>query len=151
MDTINISVSGVTASAQVPIPIVAGTVGMKVSFCFDPSWDGLEKTAVFRVGGRTMDALLTQQEAQIPWELLKKTGCHLFVGVYGINNSGTLQIPTLWADLGAIQAGADPSGDESADPTLPIWQQLTQDVEEGLQAIIRLEEKMINGEVLPVK
>ena len=76
---------------------------------------------------------------------MAKPGCRLWAGVYGINETGSVQLPTVWADLGVIQPGADPSGDESAQPTLPVWQQLTRDVEEGLQAIIHLEEQLIAG------
>ena len=59
----------------------------------------------------------------MPWELLQSPGCRLWAGVYGTNPDGSLQIPTVWADLGVIQPGADPSGDESTEPTLPVWEQ----------------------------
>ena len=79
----------------------------------------------------------------MPWELLKRPGCRLWCGVYGTDEDGALQLPTVWVDLGEILPGADPSGDESADPTAPVWQQLTEDVEKALDEIIRLQNAII--------
>ena len=145
MESVKISVSGNLTSVVVPEPLVAGTVGLPVMFSFDPSWQQLRKIAVFRVSGKTMDVLYKGQEVSVPWELMAKPGCRLWAGIYGTNESGSVQIPTVWADLGVIQPGADPSGDKSVQPTLPVWQQLTRDVEEGLQAIIHLEEQLMAG------
>lgn len=150
MEPIKITVMGSQVTPTVPIPLVAGTVGLSVTYCLDSDWDNLEKIAVFRAGGKTMDVLYREQTVIVPWELMKKPGCRLWAGIYGTNDDGTLQIPSVWADLGVIAPGADPSGDESADPSLPIWKQLSEDVERGLQAILNLEEKMISGEIMPV-
>lgn len=149
MKAIKIAVNGSSAAVLESVPIVAGTVGLPVGFTFDESWDGLHKTAVFRVSGRTMDQInITEEGTVVPWELLENPGCRLWIGVYGTND--TLQIPTVWADVGVIQPGADPSGDQSAQPSLPVWQQLTEDVEQALSAIIQLQEAMINGAVVPI-
>ncbi|MBQ8910731.1 MAG: hypothetical protein IJY91_06815 [Oscillospiraceae bacterium] len=123
MKTIQITVTGNQAVVtQTAVP-VSGTVGLPVEFIFDDAWEGLSKTAVFRANGRTIDRIDVKDSAAVPWELLKNPGCRLWAGVYGTNFDGSLQIPTIWADLGIIQPGADPSGDESADPTLPVWEQ----------------------------
>ena len=53
----------------------------------------------------------------------------LFAGVYGTDASGKLVIPTIMAPVKMILPGADPSGDEGADPELPIWAQLQADIE----------------------
>lgn len=123
METIEITVTGSDAKVTKNGVVVSGTVGLPVAFSFDEAWDGLQKTAVFRVNGKSLDRVNIADTTTVPWELLQKPGCRLFVGIYGTNADGSLQIPTLWADLGVIQPGADPSGDESADPTLPVWAQ----------------------------
>lgn len=123
MKSIKITVTDCLASVPETLCVVSGTVGLPVEFSFDDAWAGLNKTAVFRANGKTMDVLNVTSFATVPWELLKTPGCRLWAGVYGTNPDGSLQIPTVWADLGVIQPGADPSGDESADPTLPVWEQ----------------------------
>ena len=102
--------------------ITTGMVGKKVSFDFSADWDGLVKTAVFEGSGAAKDVVLTGDAAEIPHECLTVPGGMLRVGVFGTD--GTVQTPTIYADIGQIERGADPSGEESADPTLPIWAQL---------------------------
>ncbi len=125
---ITISINGNSVRVTRFLPVVAGTVGMPVFFEFDESWQGLSKTAVFRVGSTVMDQVNIGSVATVPWELLQKPGCRLFVGVCGTD--GTKSLPTLWADLGEIQSGADPSGEESIQPSLPVWQQLSNQVDQ---------------------
>ena len=150
MEAIQIWVNGSAAGITKTQPVVAGTVGLPVEFTFDEAWNGLEKTAVFRVNGKPMAQLHIKTAAIVPWELLQKPGCRLWCGVYGCNADGSLQIPTLWTDLGTVEPGADPSGDESADPSLPVWQQLTEDVEQALEEILKLQQDIINGNVVPI-
>ena len=102
--------------------ITTGMVGKKVSFDFSADWDGLVKTAVFEGSGAAKDVVLTGDAAEIPHECLTVPGGMLRVGVFGTD--GTIQTPTVYTDIGQIDQGADPSGDTSADPTLPIWAQL---------------------------
>lgn len=135
MQAMKISVTGNTAAVTRLVSVTAGTVGMPVEFTFDESWAGLTKTAVFRAGNQMLDRTGLDSQTTVPWELLRKPGCHLFAGVYGYNADGSLQIPTVWADLGVILPGADPAGEESADPSVPIWKQLqdrAQDMENAL-------------------
>ena len=150
MEAIKIAVTGSTAQVIREYPVTAGAVGIAVEFSFDGSWDSLQKTAVFRAGGRTLDCLIKDSAATVPWELTQRAGCMLYCGVYGCSSDGALQIPTIWAELGEILPGADPAGDASADPTLPVWQQLTADVEQALDAIIRLQEQIINDKIASV-
>lgn len=102
--------------------ITTGMVGKTVSFDFSAEWDGLVKTAVFEGSGVTKDVTLSGDTAVIPHECLTVPGGMLRVGVFGTD--GTTQTPTVYTDIGQIEQGADPSGEESADPTLPIWAQL---------------------------
>ena len=106
------------------------TAGMSkavtVQFVFSPEWDGLTKTAVFSNGKTTVDVLAANWEGDtvpVPHEVLAVPGRHARVGVYGADESGVV-LPTVWVSLSKVQPGADPSGDASADPSLPVWAQL---------------------------
>ncbi len=151
MQAIKISVTENEITVVSCPAVTAGTVGLTVEFQFDTAWDGLEKTGVFRVNGKTMDVINMGSAAIVPWELLRAPGCRLYVGVWGSNADGSVQIPTLWADLGVIVPGADPLADANANPSLPIWQQLSREVEQALDAVIAYQSRILDGTVVPVK
>ena len=101
-----------------------------VEFVFSPEWDGLTKTAVFSNGKTTVDVLAANWDGDtvpVPHEVLAVPGRHARVGVYGADESGVV-LPTVWVSLGKVQPGADPSGDASADPSLPVWAQLQKQI-----------------------
>lgn len=104
--------------------LTSGMVGLQCEFVFDGAWDGLARTAVFLAGNEKRDVMLTGAICTVPWEVLKTAGYQLVIGVYGTNAEGTLVIPTVYAMCGGIASGADPGGEESTDPTLPVWGQL---------------------------
>lgn len=106
------------------------TVGMSkaetVEFVFSAGWDNLTKTAVFTDGTVTVDVLQSRWQGNtvtIPAEVLTTAGRCVRAGVYGSNADGVV-LPTIWADLGKVRPGAEPSGDASTDPALPVWAQL---------------------------
>ena len=118
------------ACAHLASPPELLTAGMAkavtVEFVFSPDWDGLTKTAVFSNGKTTVDVLAANWDGDtvpVPHEVLAVPGRHARVGVYGADESGVV-LPTVWVSLGKVQPGADPSGDASADPSLPVWAQL---------------------------
>ena len=118
------------ACAHLASPPALLTAGMSqavpVPFVFSPEWDGLTKTAVFSNGKTTVDVLEANWDGDtvpVPHEVLAVPGRHARVGVYGADDSGVV-LPTVWVSLGKVQPGADPSGDETADPYLPVWAQL---------------------------
>lgn len=118
------------ACAHLASPPELLTAGMSkavtVQFVFSPEWDGLTKTAVFSNGKTTVDVLAANWDGDtvpVPHEVLAVPGRHARVGVYGADESGVV-LPTVWVSLGKVQTGADPSGDASADPSLPVWAQL---------------------------
>lgn len=122
------------ACAHLASPPELLTAGMSkavtVQFVFSPEWDGLTKTAVFSNGKTTVDVLAANWDGdtvQVPHEVLAVPGRHARVGVYGADESGVV-LPTVWVSLGKVQPGADPSGDASADPSLPIWAQLQKQI-----------------------
>lgn len=101
-------------------PITAGMVGAEVEAVFDSTWDGFVKTFVWQHGDVTIDDL--NASGRIPAEALAKCGGTLRFGVYG--TKGGTALPTLWTTIGTVNAGADPSGEESTDPALPVWAQI---------------------------
>lgn len=118
------------ACAHLASPPELLTAGMAkavtVEFVFSPEWDGLTKTAVFSNGKTTVDVLEANWDGDtvpVPHEVLAVPGRHARVGVYGADESGVV-LPTVWVSLGKVQPGADPSGDASADPSMPVWAQL---------------------------
>lgn len=118
------------ACAHLASPPELLTAGMSkavtVQFVFSPEWDGLTKTAVFSNGKTTVDVLAANWDGDtvpVPHEVLAVPGRHARVGVYGADESGVV-LPTVWVSLGKVQPGADPSGDASADPSMPVWAKL---------------------------
>lgn len=106
------------------------TTGMSksetVEFIFSPDWAALTKTAVFTDGTVTVDVLQSRWHGNtvtVPAEVLTTAGRYVRVGVYGTGADG-VALPTIWADLGKVRPGAEPSGDASTDPSLPVWAQL---------------------------
>ena len=125
MNPIKITVSATRAvCVDRPIPLTTGMVGLRAEFTFSSDWDGLTKTAVCVGSGITKDVLDVENEIVVPHECLTDPASDLKIGVYGVNLAGNLVIPTVYAHVGRLFRGADPSGDASADPTLPIWAQL---------------------------
>lgn len=122
------------ACAHLASPPELLTAGMAkavtVQFVFSTDWDGLTKTAVFSNGKTTVDVLAANWDGDtvpVPHEVLAVPGRHARVGVYGADESGVV-LPTVWVSLGKVQPGADPSGDETADPALPVWAQLQKQI-----------------------
>lgn len=137
-----IEVKGANARVTERTLLTSGAVGLTCEFTFDRVWDGLMKTAVFRSGSVTRDVVNIETTVTVPHEVLAQGGQKLFVGVYGVNGSGDLAIPTVWVDMGLILHGADPSGDPGTDPTLPVWAQvMTDTVQTVSQALTEEQQK----------
>ena len=118
------------ACAHMASPPELLTAGMAkavtVEFVFSDDWDGLTKTAVFSAGRTTVDVLESAWDGNkvvVPHEILADAGPIARVGVYGANADGLI-LPTVWVTLGKVMPAAEPSGDPGADPTLPVWAQL---------------------------
>jgi hypothetical protein len=125
MDGVKIEVTGnIARIVERPARITSGTVGLPVEFSFDSQWDGLSKTAVFCAGRVVKIAENLEAETIVPWEVLERPNVWLCIGVYGVNDDGTVAIPTIWANVCVICEGVNPDGDASTAPTLPVWQRL---------------------------
>ena len=120
---IKITANGVCARAQRLEPLTSGMVGAKVAFALSPDFDGLTVTAVFTNGAVTKDVLNPGAECFIPPEVLETAGKTVKVGIYAASGS-ELVIPTVYAPIGVVLPGADPSGDTSTSAALPVWAQI---------------------------
>jgi len=117
---LRINVNLVTATVQETETLTSGRVGLQCGFTFSSEWDGLLKTATFE-GAESADvAMLDGDVVTVPHECLSAPGAKLRVGVCGMNTDGDIVIPTIWANAGRIQQGAEPSGIPAEDPT-PNW------------------------------
>lgn len=91
----------------------------KVHLEFSEEWESLSKIAVFRALNLQLDVAVTGEVIDIPPAILEKAGVNLFLGLYGVASGGALVIPTIWADLGTIQPGADPWAADNVDTPTP--------------------------------
>lgn len=107
--------------------LTKGQIGAQVQFMFNDHWADMKKTAVFKRCGKTIDVVDSEWNGDIvtvPSEMTEEAGLQVYVGVYGVSEDGKRITPTLYAPLGAVALGADPNGDPSTDPTLPVWAQI---------------------------
>lgn len=119
-----IQVNGAIAHTLYRKVIPAGIIGAQVEFEYaEDIWKGLHKTVVFR-GPVTKDVVTDENIVTMPPEVAEKPLSVLSVGVYGVDADGNLAIPTIWADLGFVRDSANPSGDTTTDPSLPVWAQI---------------------------
>lgn len=130
MTVAEIRVTGVRAETAFCNIIPAGIIGAKINFDYaDAMWDGLKKTVVLK-GCCTKDIINAGNTVEIPAEVVAKPGVRVTVGVYGVDSDNNIAIPTLWANLNVTRYAADPSGDASSDPALPVWAQLQEQIDD---------------------
>ena len=103
-------------------PLTSGMVGQPIHFEYSHDFDGLAATAVFTDGKNTVNVVNPGNECIIPHEVLTTVGATVKVGIYAVKGD-ELVIPTIYAHIGIVLKGADPSGGISEDPTLPVWAQ----------------------------
>ena len=134
MTNIKLTVNGAKATAAVDGILTSGSVGIPVTIEYDSSWDGLTKSLVCASGKwrtssihRTMPNI--DASATVAHEVLIANN-HLYLGVEGRNADGSLVIRTTLDECGKILHGADANADPSAIPTLPIWAQLEQQIDD---------------------
>lgn len=151
-----IRVNGTSARTVWAKPITRGMIGAQVRIDYAKGvWDGLRKTVVFRAVDTMKSISITKDVitdetmripadcpemagyismvVRIPAECLEPIGYTLMVGVYGVSASGELVIPTLWATVGRVLNGTDPSGDTTTNPEPPVWAQILNIADEAKQ------------------
>lgn len=104
--------------------LTSGSVNVhRVRFVFSQSWDGLEKTAVFKYGEEVQSILLDDtNECIIPWETLTCFGGTLYAGVFGVKDEEVV-LPTVWISLGTVREGVVVDGTPRP-PTPDIYDQI---------------------------
>ena len=131
MSDIKIAVSAADAVVTEAATLTCGMVGATVTFTFSgDGWTALRKIAVFRAGSVQRSVEQSDWDGSsctIPWECLCDAGERLLAGVYGMDEAGQVVIPTIYADCGWIQPGADPSGDQAMEPTGPFYTAFLED------------------------
>lgn len=135
MEVAKVHVHGAEASTVYAKPITSGMIGATVSFELDSAWNELSVVAVFRAGNKVLDAVYNRGATLIPHELLVKAGVTLYVGLQGVDSQQVIVIPTVWANLGRILEGANPSGKPGAPPGIsnPLWVQLNEKLDDHLR------------------
>lgn len=108
--------------------LTSGMVGKQCKLEFSDDWAEYQKTAVFTAGSITRDVVNVENVVEIPAECLARPMVRLHVGVYGIAEDGR-RTPTINVPGPYILPGADPSGDESTNPELPVWAQILAELE----------------------
>lgn len=135
MTSIKLTVAGAEMWASVTGILTSGMVGIPVTIEYDASWDGLRKNLVCRCSplnsakGVYRSILNVGGTATVAHEVMQPE-LYLYLGVEGYSSDGKLVIPTRWAECGKIHRGANSEADISADPTLPVWEQLQTEIEE---------------------
>ncbi len=120
---------GRAARATSDEPLTTGSVGVPVVVELSEDFEGLQVTVVFDCGGRSADVPLLGQAAIVPSQLLRHEGNRLRMGAWGALPDGTVVIPTVWADVGTVREGVEPSGIDPAQPA-PSWAAQVQEAAE---------------------
>ena len=136
LTSIKLTVTGAHAWAEVSGRLTSGMVGLPVTIEYDEAWEGLIKNLVCRCTpwdsdeGETRVVLNVGNTATVAHEVMQ-AGMRLQLGVEGFREDGTLVIPTTWAICEElIQPGANSDGDPTADPSLPVWDQIQAQIEQ---------------------
>lgn len=160
MTSIMLTVTGARVQALVNGTLTSGMVGVPVTIEYDDSWNGLTKNLVCRCSksgsaDEECRSILNVGNTAVVAHEVMKAGMILYLGVEGRNADGTQVIPTTWAMCGVIQRGANTGADLSADPTLPVWGQLQEEIERLREASVTSESFHIGpdepaGEIRPL-
>ena len=99
-------------------------------FTFSDDWEGLTKSAVFRVSDKYIECLLSDDDTvSIPWECMTTAGAELFVGLRGVAGEETetkdddIVLPSVWCLIGTVRKGTT-AGEEPEPPTPSAWEQI---------------------------
>lgn len=109
MTNITIKAVGASVTAKADGKLTSGMVGVPVNIEYDSAWEGLTKTAVFRVGGFTRDRKNIGTATTVPWEVMRYSGKPLQIGIEGRDEDGNIVMPTVWASVSTILPGANAS------------------------------------------
>lgn len=104
--------------------VTSGSVEVyTVQFQFSNYWDGFEKAVIFKTRTKSITVRLTNDECQIPWEVMTTPKEVISIGVYGTDSSGRV-LPTIWGTLTTVVEGAIVSDTNPAESTPSLYQQI---------------------------
>lgn len=141
---VNIVVNGTAIYGSADYPITSGTVGRKVRFTFDESWNGLLKIGVFRCGGVEKEIELDDvNECEFPWEVLvhANVGKCIDVGICGLLED-KIVYPTIYTGVGNLLQGTVVTGETSVPYTPSATEQA---LAKAQQALDILKDAELNG------
>ena len=117
-------------------PIQLSKNYLNAKFEFEtPDWDGLVKTAIFAVGERAYNVVLTNDGCKVPYEVTKKSG-NVFVSVFG-GDLITANTAQVFIGNSGYQEGTAP-----VDPEPTVYEQLTEQIGNVETAVASLQEDM---------
>lgn len=116
-----LSVTGAVAEARHTGKITEKAVGIPVHVCFcGDAWNELNKILIVSAADVTKRAVIDNGESFIPWECLI-AGERLYIGVDGVDENGTVRIPTTLVYCGDVApsvAGLTPEDENEPTPEL---------------------------------
>lgn len=124
MTTIQLTLNGAQAVAQVDGLLTSGMVGIPVTIEYDQSWEGLTKTLVCKNGNQVRRIHNVGTSATVALGVLDTAQwvrSVLYLGVEGRDGTGKLVLPSTYAYCGVIQPGAEGDCPESVEPENPAW------------------------------
>lgn len=127
MTSIQLTLTGAQATAQVEGLLTAGMVGIPVSITYDESWDGLVKTLVCKSDTQVRRIYHVESTATVAPEVLVTNVFlpgTLYLGVEGRDPEGNLVLPSTFAYCGVIQPGAQADCPDSVPPESSVWAQI---------------------------
>ena len=118
MNNIHVKICGTSAVANYDGKLTSGMVGLPVSIEYDETWNGLYKTASFRVGKFVRSRENIGTATTVPWEVMRNSGKPLEVGIEGKDEDGNIVIPTIWASISMVYDGATASIPAAPNPDI---------------------------------
>lgn len=107
MTNIKVKVNGSSITAEADGKMTSGMVGVPVVIEYNEEWNGLIKTAIFRVGQFSRDRRNIETYTTVPWEVMRHGGKILEVGIEGRDADDKIIMPTIWATVSMIFNGAN--------------------------------------------
>ena len=107
MTNIEVKVNGSSITAEANGKLTSGMVGVPVAIEYNEEWNGLIKTAIFRVGNFSRDRRNVEDSTTVPWEAMRHGGKILEVGIEGRDADDKIIMPTVWATVSMIFNGAN--------------------------------------------
>ena len=142
---IKINVTNSIVSVQETEALFSGAVGAhRCHFAFDGSWNDFGKSAVFRVGDKTITAWIsTDGYCDLPWELLTRgnIGLEIEVGVYGVSKDTEI-LTSVWDSLGKVRDGSE-LGSDAKNPSPDIYEQVIASVQKVNENIERYDASIV--------